>query len=384
MSALSRRRFLNAIGVAAAAPLLQPAVVAAKLTDQNPSQNVSGRPAWRQSTFIEALVRLLSRRGHRLDYVDLMGASGMAFSVRFARSSVPDICGGRLHPGISTDGSLEQHLNAVLRLSGSTLRVLQGFPPKEADAEKLTAKALEAGGPFIALNVAGGTDWCLVSEPTHTANTFVCETAFGDITSKLPADVWALQASEYELPAPLFLQTAIDALTPATLKISCRANWIWHYQPTLESGLRAYDAWLDDLNSLVNLPKDQALMYWQGQATLYHHLFDARRAAQVYLERLAASQDGRAAGLLRQASDEYRHLTAALAESWAVPYLRGGYRHPNGWRIEERLEDFNGASIPRYDSSWTTADRRKATRLIGDARTTDQRVLRLLLGALDL
>ncbi|MDP7594465.1 MAG: hypothetical protein QGI68_02710 [Pseudomonadales bacterium] len=119
-------------------------------------------------------------------------------------------------------------------------------------------------------------------------------------------------------------------------------------------------------------------MYWQGQAVLYDQLLDARRAASSYLERLASQLNSASVGALRQASEEYQNLVHAMAEVWPIPYQRGGYSHPNGWHLVDRHELVGDVVIPRYESSWSDSNRRKASNIVRQARDVDEKVLVLL------
>ena len=306
-----------------------------------------------------------------------MGQSGCAFRVRFAKPSVPDICLGRVHAGISTDASLAPYLNALLDATGSALVVLGGFPTAAPDVDALTG-AIASYGALLTLNAAGGSEWGLIRAADDGG--FVCETPFGEIENPHLYDVWGIDLVRHAPPSELEsdLARAIAELTSGYVDVECRAGWLWHYESQASKGLAAYDAWIADLSAPVDLDGDPGTMYWQGNAWMFDQLVDARASASIWLDHMADSAPGDPSPDLRQAAAVYRELNDDLTRVWPIPYRTGGYTHPNGWRIEQPTGTSRDMGAPRYTATWTPGDRDEARKALAQAQQADAVVLNLL------
>jgi hypothetical protein len=281
-----------------------------KTIDQVPE--MVRRPC-QQCSFIGALEAVLTAHGEEYDYVDLMGLSGAAFRVRLGRSSWDEIMGGRIHPGVSIDGSFGPHADAAMEATGYEYRIVHHFPQGDTQVTETIRQEIDAGRPLLALNLCNGSAWGVIcgyndaQTPTSAdgdglAGWLLCRTCYdppGTVAGpppRFPADVWSIsrKTSPQALDAAVraSIRRAVSLLTIDKARVNREGGWFWHYQPEYATGLAAYEAWIEDIGEeegLASPPEDQALMYWQGNAVIYSQLLDARDAASSYLTRVAPS-----------------------------------------------------------------------------------------------
>jgi len=144
--------------------------------------------------------------------------------------------------------------------------------------------------------------------------------------------------------------------------------WMWFWQPDYVNGLRAYEAWINDLTDeegIAALAPEQFLMYWQGHAWMYDQLHDARRAAALYLGRLAEGFEEQKARLLRAAASGLDALVALMTENWdCFPYREVGTssRPPGGGSGKSGRSSVEGGCRRTPPSGRPTCGRRAPRR----------------------
>jgi len=356
-----------------------------------------------QCSFVGALEAVLKTHGEPHDYVDLMGLSGAAFRIRLARSSWDEIMGGRLHPGLSTDASFGPHADAVMEATGYGYRIVHHFAQGKTEVTETIREEIDAGRPLLALNLWNGSSWGVLcgydeTQPPTTDNGdgraawLLCRSSYDPPGAdpgpppQFPADVWSIgrkTSSQVRVAAVrASIRQAVRLFTTDKARANREGGWFWHYEPEYASGLAAYDAWIDDLEDeegLALLPKDQSLMYWQGNAVMYAQLLDARAAAASYLARVAPSLPPNERDPVSRAAGVLGELVKATVADWdCAPFRRGGYVHENGWLLREGTQEFLGKPVPPYGDTWTSEMRNKTIAVLKSARGRDREALKLL------
>ncbi len=333
----------------------------ATVTRESGSARIEGVPgvvwgAGRDCAFLGSLKAATSVSERPCDYADMMGATGIAFRVRWSN---PDTIGGWDHS--SAGGEFMEEWDDVQRATGWNLTAefpgITQDPATDPNAQRVR-RHIDAGWPVMAA-VAGPDIGVIVGYSDEGRRMTIRR--YGDTE---PREVRAEEACG---SFQLFLDACEPVPDPrrvlaAGLRTALR-NWKrgkasagyaphgreWFY------GEQAMRIWADDLlmrdPASVN-PKD-GQVYRDVNRFVYLSLLDARKAAVIFLRRHAGllSGDGKAAML--RAADAYEREVGLLSGpvTGNAPWLKNG------------------------TAEWTTEDRRAQSEIILSALKLEQEAM---------
>lgn len=358
----------------------------------------------KQCSYVAALEAVLRFHGEDHDYIDLMGLGGLAFRLRWVRATWDDICGGRLHPGAAASGCFGGHPDILGEVTGYAY---EGFGLMAAGADKeieLLRAEFAEGRPVLGLNAHSGSLWCVITgydpevlgqvKDEDSPPGMICRSLYDaddeeyGLVPCFPWEIRAIRKTEgppsREEAVRASLARAVDLLSGGPkAKVQGGGGWFWHYEWECALGLAAYDAWctdLEDATGIDAMPVAHFMTYWQSSAYLYDQLHDSRRAALEYLRRIRPIFGSGEQTALDGAAGAMDELVDILTEGYpCVPFLEGGYQHPNGWNTSgQEREDFRGQQIPAHAPNWPAEVRRDAVALLRRAKEKEANVLKAL------
>jgi len=303
--------------------------------------------AGRDCTFLGALEAATSVTERPLGYVEMMGATGVAFRLRWSN---PDTLGG-WHMSCPCAEFMEEW-DDVQRATGFELRaefpgVTEEDPAQDPQVRRVV-REIDAGWPVMA-QVAGPDIGVIVGY--RNAGRRMLVRPYGQAGE--PIEVGAKEACG---SFQLFLDGIVGSRDPRHILAGALRTAVrnWHREKTSAGyarhgmewyyGRHALQKWAEDLRDrdLDAMPEEErerfrALNHW-----VWVSMLDARRAAVAYLRERAPLLDGDARAALEGAADTYEAIVARLqapidaGEPWAcghgstaaewTPALRAGER----------------------------------------------------------
>lgn len=264
----------------------------------------------RDCTFFGALSTCLCHLGEQVTYEYLMGVSGAAFATRFRKDwSV-----------LSADPTVvPDHTKAALQAVGYSY---EWIGSGMQTAQQLVIDSIDRGVPVVAMQLANYLDWGLIVGYSRGGDIWVCRTyhdkgADYSKAAKLPPTMLILGQKSEPPSTDELLKRSVE-LAVQFAKGEKRPS-----DSRFESGLKAFDAWADALQSseLAQTTGRQLEILQHINAWLYSCLVDARTAGVAYLRWAAKLLKGDAAKHLNEAANLYDEEVKLLKDGReAVPY----------------------------------------------------------------
>ncbi len=295
--------------------------------------------AGRNCTFIGSVEALTSVTERPLRYSDMMGATGLAFRLRWSN---PDTLGG--WDMACPCGEFMEEWDDLQRAMGIELEA--EFPgvgeDAVADANALrVVRHIEAGRPVMAS--VDGPDIGLIvgyADGGRTMRVHRYGTAGAyDISAQAACGSFQLHWAGFTQAAP-----PVSAFVGG-LRTAAR-NWRrgrahagyavhgheWYY------GRGAFGAWMDDLTvrDHAALPDGDLARLYGLNRWVWMCLIDARRAAVTYLRDYASLLHGDGEEQALAAATAYEREVKLLAGAADLPCLEPCRRQPSAWSLEQR------------------------------------------------
>lgn len=260
-----------------------------------------------ENTFMGSLRVALSAVGENVSYDQLMGVSGAAFRLQIAQPnwcpSAPDAT-----VGFDVSGPAVKALGYSLKtIDDNSLLVWTGIKRIRA----AIVESIDEGRPVVAINLAGGMDWGVITGYEDKGKSFLCRTydEYADeyvIAKECPCVI--------EMPAktgkvPDWIDSILESLRIA-VKLAHTKSFDGY-----ASGFTAYEVWIRDLlddarYDKLNRRKLNEMI--QPNAWCYYSLYDARAVAARYLGSVEKEFKEEVAGHLSQAEKLYGQVVDML------------------------------------------------------------------------
>jgi len=293
----------------------------------------------KECTFIGSLEAALDFLGENTDYIELMGMSGAAFRLQFhtiewTTSSIDMF-------SRSESASFLGYYLEKYRLLNKDGRI---STPKY-DMMRIIKKEINSDRPVIGFNLMKALDWGVISgyqdgellvRDYHEKEDM--ERVKGYVTAeRFPNIIFTLNKNDYK---PDKVESVKKSISFSVNKF--RSNRLFD---EYANGLSAYDAWINGLSdekTFSDMDKETYKNYWLVNGLMYSNLYDARRSAHLFLERISEMIDDED---IKDAAEYYGDLKEIIWDNWIyfpLPFFLnksrttiqipgGRYVEGNGW-----------------------------------------------------
>jgi len=279
-------------------------------------------------SLVGALVRALEPTGPRLDFGAAMGHSAVAFATYFARPQTY-----AADPACRGEDALHQR-KLVEACGYGQQTVWLSNEAAFRQVAPVVVESLRKGVPVVALGLDGDDEWGLIVGAEHGGATLLANTyAAGEgrpVRNAARALIFLIRGTGNSRER---WDLIFDALCTAA-KLAKEEPVGGRHLPAHESGLGAYEAWIEYLRDHFKRQQSPSLPDHLGNARSFDALIHRRRAAASYLIEYAGVLGPESRVYIERAAMTYEALTRLLtgARLQCAPYPTEG-----AWLLEMHL-----------------------------------------------
>lgn len=316
-----------------------------------------------ECTFCGALESALATTAHPADYIALMGASGLAFRMRWwvGHLGYPMFCLS------SPIGEMHQEHTVLSTVTGWKLEPLTRFGVTNPMVDQLTviAQSIDAGLPVIAYHP--NLDCAVIYGYQDHGRTLLVRDYYGGpegvITTidKIGPQVTYLRGHQEAMDST---DVAVQAMKLAVSQWLRQDGGPHNEKGQYLFGKAAYAGWIDALSRASGFTDMDRRMLFQANWWTFSALIDARAAAARYLRSVVGLLPESASQAMLAAADVYDHAVAMMGD------------------VFQKQELFTGPWTGKTINDWSGEARQHEQTLLHELLAVDEKAIQHLSHAL--